>query len=56
MQIGRPVSPYGAEFTAIRNREMDLINNGLKPVAEAVADMKKDGDPILAKNRELYGS
>ncbi len=54
MDIGRPVSPYGAEFTAIRDREMDLINIGLKPVAEALADMKQDGDPILAQNAEIY--
>lgn len=56
MKIGRPVSPHGAEFTAIRDREMDLINQGLKPVEQACADMKVDGDPILAKNAEIKKS
>lgn len=56
MAVGRPVSPFGAEFTAIRNRELDLINQGLKSVEEGCADMKADGDPILAKNTEVYNS
>jgi multiple sugar transport system substrate-binding protein len=55
MKIGRPVSPYGGEFTAIRNREIDLMLTGAKSVEEACADMKADGDPILAQNAELYG-
>jgi len=55
MTIGRPVSPYGGEFTAIRDRELDLMVIGQKSVEEACADMKADGDPILAKNKELYG-
>jgi len=55
MKIGRPVSPYGAEFTAIRDREMELMITGAKSIEEACADMKADGDPILAKNAELYG-
>ena len=53
MEIGRPITPYGGEFTSIRDREMDLINTGAKPVAEACADMKADGDPILVKNLDI---
>lgn len=50
MGIGRPISPFGAEFTSIRDREMDLMLTGIKSVEEAAADMKADGDPILAQN------
>lgn len=50
MEVARPLSPNGPEFESIRNREMDLINEGLKSVEQGCADMKTDGDPILAKN------
>ena len=50
MGIGRPISPYGPEFSAVRDREMDLMLIGQKSVEEACADMKADGDPILAQN------
>jgi len=55
MVLGRPFSPAGPEFESIMSREIDLINLGLKSAEEACADIKADGDPILAQNMEYYG-
>ncbi len=48
--IGRPISAVANRVIDIINREIDQVMNGQKAAKDAVAEIQRQADPILAEN------
>ncbi len=48
--IGRPISAVANRVIDIINREIDQVMNGQKSAKDAVAEIQRQADPILAEN------